>query len=105
MKCPVCDYSFSFGEFCKIANPAKILCPRCQSKLKIVGIRILVALVTLAAIVYLIPATMVSDLFREPFNYAVLVAFSLAFLYAAGYLVYRYCELEKVDDKERTRQA
>lgn len=96
MKCPVCQYAFTFAEFCRLTNPARIRCPRCGALLKMAGIRAVVSLVVLAAIVYLIPGTLLSDLAPVPFNYAVLTLLGLVFLFVAGYLVYRYCELERI---------
>lgn len=97
MTCPSCQYCFSFAQFCRITNPVKIDCPRCGAKLKIAGIRTILALVALTAIVYLVPATILSDMAAEPFNYTVLCLLALAFLFAAGYIVFRSCALEKVE--------
>lgn len=95
VKCPVCAYAFTFGEFCRLTNPSRIRCPRCGSLLKIAGLRAIVSLIILAAIVYLIPGTLLSDLAPVPLNYAVLALLGLVFLFGAGYLVFRYCELER----------
>lgn len=97
MECPVCQYSFTFAQFCRLTNPAKILCPRCGAKLKIAGIRIISALICLAAIILSVPSIAFSDQLSEPYNYFVLAGIGLGLLFLVSYIVFKSCALDRLE--------